>query len=292
MIHHKIDPQQVGLSNRDARLSVLRLDKLHPVASGNKLFKLKGHLEQAREQGANTLLSFGGSWSNHLHALAWVAKEQGFDAVGYIRGEPRHTAMIDDCLEWGMQLEFLSYGDYRKRHDPCWSAALLERHDNAWLVPEGGGGVEGALYCREILQLLEHEWDTLLIACGTGTTLAGIASGLPGGKRVLGLPVLPAVDWMQQQVENLLQNLPGDQKTDNWQLLHGYHRQGFGRADDQLLDFISRLQLAGLPLEPVYTGKLLIALEDLYHKEVLADDEKVVLVHTGGLQGRRGFVRL
>ena len=67
-------------------------------------------------------------------------------------------------------------------------------------------------------------------------------------------------------------------------------RGGFAKVDPLLLDFIEQTeQASGLPLEPLYTGKALLMLKQQIEAGAFARGTRLIFVHTGGLQGRRGF---
>jgi len=271
-------------------VSILRLDLLHPQVSGNKWFKLIYNLQAAKERGSKTLVSFGGAWSNHLHALAWAARENGFKSVGFIRGELPDplNACLRDASERGMQLIPLTRESYRNRAEPEYIVQLLGEIDGPFLIPEGGANAEGIRGCSEILNdLAQQDFDLLALACGTGTTMAGLLmrTRIP----VLGIQVLKGEAYLQQEVARLLlQNniLPAV----NWRVNDSFHRGGYARTDADLLAFCSEFEVAtGVPLEPVYTGKLLLALQALIRSGEIARGTRLAVVHGGGLQGKRGF---
>ena len=187
------DTPVLGVSMAD--VSVLRLDLCGGLAPGNKTFKLEHNLDQARSQGLNRLLSFGGAWSNHLHALAAVGAERGFETIGIVRGEMPATpsAMLLDAQGWGMRLEYVSRQDYRRRSEPDYLQELQRRYDPCLIIPEGGANVVGALGCAGIAKLLLQADElaaVVVLPVGTGTTLAGLASALLPGIQLMGISVL------------------------------------------------------------------------------------------------------
>lgn len=268
-------------------LAVLRLDRIDPLISGNKWFKLSGHLAQA--QHANGVISLGGAWSNHLHALAAAGKRFGFATVGLLRGHPQDTPTVLDLKAFGMQLHWLGYGGYRARHEPGFWLPWLEQYPDLHPVPEGGGGLAGAVGCAVLVtqaraQLPSLGWadyDGWWLAVGTGTTLAGLVLTEAGAHTVYGAMAVPDDHGVAQNVEALVQG--------GYELLDA-SRGGFAKVDPELLAFIERTEkTCGLPLEPLYTGKALLALKQQIEAGRFAPGTRLIFIHTGGLQGRRGF---
>ncbi|MFN3239878.1 MAG: 1-aminocyclopropane-1-carboxylate deaminase/D-cysteine desulfhydrase [Pseudomonadales bacterium] len=263
---------------------LLDLTTIHP--SGNKYFKLKYNLLAAREAGQQTLLSFGGAWSNHIHALALCGAEQGFNTIGVIRGEApaRPSAMLVEARAAGMQLHFVSREQYRRRGQVEFHAELRNLFGDFCLVPEGGSNLAGVQGAREIVRLLEPAaYGHIVVPVGTGGTLAGIALGLPENKTVTGVCVLKGAEYLQNEIKQLVGN------GTNWQLDHFGHEGGYAKVSPRLKSFLQHFEgETGVPLEPVYTAKMLLRLVDLFEQGSL-DPDNTVAVHTGGLQGRRGF---
>ena len=283
------------LEQAGVEVAVLRLDLIDPLISGNKWFKLTEHLLAAHAAGAEGLISLGGAHSNHLHALAAAGKRFGFATVGLLRGHPQQTPTTLDLERYGMQLHWLGFAGYRARHEPGfwqpWQAMYPKLHQ----VPEGGGGLAGASGCKSLVsrvrsQLADVGWDDYdgwWLAAGTGTTLAGLVLGEEGARCVYGALAVPLDHGVAPQVEAILQ--AGGATERNFQLIEA-SRGGFARVDDDLLEFIQDSEAAcGLPLEPLYTAKALMALEQAVKEGVVARGMRLVFVHTGGLQGRRGF---
>lgn len=288
-----LQPLQSRLFDRfQVRVSVLRLDRIHPLVSGNKWFKLKPALAEAQEKGC-PLLSFGGAWSNHIHALAYAGYERGIETFGIIRGEPEYAAnaMLTDAQCWGMRLQFVDRETYRQRDRLAYQHELSVAHGGALVVPEGGSAPAAVRSVSEIWSLPAlrgQRVDLLLTAVGSGGTLAGLIAGKPAGTQVLGVPVLK---WGHDMVVKIGALLTRAGYADNggWALLEGAHRGGYARLDAELAAMIESAALRhGLPLDPVYTAKLLMAFNRLLLSGQVAAGSHVVLVHTGGLQGVRG----
>ena len=283
------------LHQAGVEVAVLRLDLIDPLISGNKWFKLTEHLRAAHQAGADGLISLGGAHSNHLHALAAAGKRFGFATVGLLRGHPQQTPTTLDLERYGMQLHWLGFAGYRARHEPGFWQPWQALYPNLHQVPEGGGGLAGALGCKPLVnqvreQLATVGWDDYdgwWLAAGTGTTLAGLMLGEAGRRRVYGALAVPEDHGVAPQVEAILQ--AGGLLARNVELIDA-SRGGFARVDDALLGFMRASEAAsGLPLEPLYTAKALMALEQAVKEGVIARGMRLVFVHTGGLQGRRGF---
>lgn len=270
-------------------LAVLRLDRIDPLISGNKWFKLTKHLAQARQAGASGVISLGGAYSNHLHALAAAGKRFGFPTVGLLRGHPQDTPTVLDLKAFGMHLHWLGYGGYRARHEPGFWLPWRERYPDLYPVPEGGGGMAGALGCGVLLEQVRGQlnnlgwadYDAWWLAAGTGTTLAGLVLAEAGAHPVYGAMAVPDDHGVAQNVSALVQG--------GYELLDA-SRGGFAKVDPLLLDFIETTeQVCGVPLEPLYTGKALLALKQQIEAGRFVPGTRLIFVHTGGLQGRRGF---
>jgi len=276
-------------------VGLLRLDLIDPLISGNKWFKLAPHLANAMRSGARGLISLGGPHSNHLHALAAAGQRFGFATAGLLRGEAQDTPTVRDLQSFGMTLHWLGYGGYRERHwDGFWSA-WRERHPDLHPVPEGGGGFPGALGCtvlREMVQcqLAELGWgdyDGWWLAAGTGTTAAGLIIAEAGARPVHVALAVPESHGVAPQVKAILAEAG---LVDGGYRLLDACRGGFARLDAELARFILDCEReAGIPLDPLYTGKALLALRDQVGSGAFACGTRLVFVHTGGLQGRRAL---
>ena len=274
-------------------VAILRLDKIDPLISGNKWFKLTEHLKIAEQSGAKGIISLGGAHSNHLHALAAAGKRFGFATVGLLRGHPLQTPTVDDLQAFGMQLHWLGYGGYRARHDAGFWLPWKEQYPDLHPVPEGGGGLAGALGCMPLKDQVRSQlkalgwsdYDGWWLACGTGTTLAGLVLAEAGEHPVYGALAVPDDHGVAQQVEKII-----EQTGEAAYELIDASRGGFAKVDPLLLEFIEQTeQASGVPLEPLYTGKALLALKQQVDAGKFARGARLIFVHTGGLQGRRGF---
>lgn len=274
-------------------LACLRLDSIDPLISGNKWFKLAPHLVTARDAGARGVISLGGAHSNHLHALAAAGKRFDFPTVGLLRGEPQGTPTVADLQAFGMQLHWLGYGGYRARHRADFWAPWCQLYPDLYPVGEGGLGLAGAEGCKVLMVMAEaqmhalgwHRFDGWWLAAGTGTTLTGLVLAEQGRRPVYGAMAVPSDHGVAQQVSDLLGQ--AEQPDRGYRLIDAA-RGGFARLDDELCTFIADTErTSGLPLEPLYTGKALMALQRSVTSGYFPRGSRLVFVHTGGLQGRR-----
>ena len=283
------------LTQASIQVAVLRLDLIDPLISGNKWFKLIEHLAMADRVGAKGVISLGGAHSNHLHALAAAGKRFGFATVGLLRGHPQETPTVVDLQAYGMQLHWLGYGGYRARHAPDFWLPWQAQYPHLQPVPEGGGGLRGAQGCAGLLTMARDQlsalgwsdYDAWWLAAGTGTTLAGLVLAEAGAHPVYGALAVPDDHGVARQVETIVQEAG---LRDPAYELFDASRGGFAKIDPALLEFIELTEKhSGLLLEPLYTGKALLALKQQVEAGHFAQGTRLIFVHTGGLQGRRGF---
>ena len=291
-----MEPLRLGwLDEAGVQVAVLRLDQVDPLLSGNKGYKLAHHLEAARSAGATGLISLGGAHSNHLHALAAAGQRFGLATIGLLRGEPQVTPTTDDLQHFGMTLHWLGYGGYRARHQADFFDAWRLRYPGFYCIPEGGGGLPGARGCAPLVALAEVQLPRLgwadhqgwWLAAGTGTTVAGLVIGEAASTRrpVFGALAGPASHQLDDAVRQLVNEAGVD--AGPYQLLDA-SRGGFARFDAGLARFMFETEAeSGLPLEPVYTAKAMMALRLHVEAEYFVRGTRLVFVHTGGLQGRR-----
>lgn len=287
-IHHPL------LKKYHVELFIKREDLIHPLISGNKWHKLKYNLEVARAQGFSRVLSFGGAYSNHLHALGWAGQKFGFETIGVIRGEliePLNPTLAD-VTGWGMKLHALTRSDYRRRHDAAFVAELSNRYQPCYVIPEGGANALALKGCGEIVADINRQlpaYDFLCVPCGTGATLAGLATTLQADVRLLGFSALKGYPQLSDDISRMLSD-QGAATEANWQIIDGFHCGGFGKITAELVHFMSAWQRqTAIPLDPLYTGKMLLGLFELLEGGCFKAGSRIVAVHTGGLQGSRGL---
>jgi 1-aminocyclopropane-1-carboxylate deaminase len=283
------------LTTAGIEAATLRLDQIDPLISGNKWFKLIEHLHAADLAGANGIISLGGAHSNHLHALAAAGKRFGFRTVGLLRGHPQETPTVKDLQAFSMQLHWLGYGGYRARHEAGFWQPWQAQYPDLHPVPEGGGGLRGARGCMRLKAMVDAQlghlgwggYDGWWLACGTGTTLAGLVLAEAGERKVYGAMAVPDDHGVAQQVKSILQE--AGVRQHNYELLDA-SRGGFAKVDQPLLDFIDQTgHVSGMPLEPLYTGKALLMLKQQIEAGAIKKGTRLIFIHTGGLQGLRGF---
>jgi len=276
--------------NRDLHVDVLRLDQLHPVVSGNKWFKLKGHLHQALITPDSPILTFGGAWSNHLVATAFAARQLGLTSIGIVRGErpARLSATLENAIAYGMSLSFISREEYSRKDQPIFLQMLTERYPGVYIIPEGGGGEAGIRGSEDILgDMNSKSYTHILCAVGTGTTFLGLIRATTPGQQVIGIPVLKGM--------HSLKDIDADKYLSADLLLRGrllpdYRFGGYARHPQQLLDFMNRFyHETSIPSDIVYTGKLFYALDDSISRDLFPPHSRLLVIHSGGLQGNRSL---
>lgn len=268
---------------------VLRLDLLHPVVSGNKPFKLQPFLSRARTEGRIGVLTFGGPFSNHIHATAFAAATAGLRSMGVIRGEKPDTLSptLADAEKWGMQLMYTGRASYRQQSRLSDTDLLACFPD--WLpIPEGGCSAEGARGAMGILDgVRTGAYDRIVCACGTGTMAAGLRMAADPETIVTGIPVLKGHHALAADILGLI---PGKADTGKLDIIEGYDFGGYARKTEELLDFMRRFYNASsIPTDFVYTAKLMYAIDKLFRNGGFGRNEHVLAIHSGGLQGNRSL---
>ncbi len=269
------------------RLLIQREDQLDSEISGNKWRKLKYNLLAAREAGKKHLLTFGGAYSNHLAATAAAGRRFGFQTLGVVRGEATEplNPTLAQAVRDGMALRFISRSLFR---DPEARLAHLSLDlADYYLLPEGGTNALALHGTREIIT--DSDWkepvDYWCVCCGTGGTLAGMITGLRTGEQALGFAALKG-NFLDQEVAQLLP----DGASSDWSIQHDFHFGGYARFNEELIQFINAFKQAhGIPLDPIYTGKMMYGIFTLIQQGYFARGTTIMAVHTGGLQGIAGF---
>lgn len=268
-------------------LFIKREDLIHPVVSGNKFRKLKYNLLAARDLGLDTLLTFGGAYSNHIAATAFAGREGGFRTIGVIRGEEledrwQENPTLAEAYRAGMQFQFVSREAYRLKTTPAFLEELEKRWGSFYLLPEGGTNTLAVKGCEEILQAEDSYFDYIACCVGTGGTLAGLINSAHPHQEVLGFPVL--------RNEDLNKDIAIFAPEGRWRLVSDYHFGGYARVSPELIAFINEFRRnTGIALDPVYTGKLMFGLLDMISKGKFKANTKILAIHSGGLQGIRGM---
>ncbi|WP_228027865.1 1-aminocyclopropane-1-carboxylate deaminase/D-cysteine desulfhydrase [Costertonia aggregata] len=275
------------LKQKDITLYIKREDKIHPFISGNKYRKLKYNIIAAQEQGFSRLLTFGGAFSNHIAATAYAGKKCGFETIGVIRGEEikskwQNNPTLQFAFENGMKFEFVSRAIYQNKDDVDFQNHLKTKYGTCYILPEGGTNTFAVKGCGEILNNGDAVFDVITCCVGTGGTLAGIINASWPYQKVLGFPALKG-DFLKEDIRKFV-------SKENWELRTDYHFGGYAKINETLIDFINAFkEQTGVPLDPVYTGKMMFGLLDLIKKNQIKKGTKVLAVHSGGLQGIAGM---
>lgn len=278
-------------AQRGLSVDFLRLDRLDPFISGNKWFKLQPLLERSAPR--RPILSFGGSYSNHLHALARFGQRYEIPTIGVVRGEQKLTPTLEDAQRWGMQLHFLdrqSYRDMRVLGSEQRAAVvrqLTARFGRFDLIPEGGATKEAISGCAKIWDLLppEYQPDRVLVCVGTGTTLAGLVVGAPVGTRLEGVSAIADYAYLESDIGAALAGRRVKPDV-SWQLLPGVDL-GFGRLNAELAALWHVASHRGIELDPVYMLRMVHSLVRRTLVGEFSQGERILIVHSGGLQGLR-----
>ncbi len=283
-IQHSLFPQ------KGIQLFLKREDLNHPLIMGNKWRKLKYNLQQAKTEGYQQLLTFGGAFSNHIYATAAAGKEFGFQTIGIIRGEriePLNTT-LQFAEAQGMQLHFISRTAYRNKNHSDFLAALQKQFGRSYILPEGGSNTLAVKGCAEIVTEIDMDYTHLCVPCGTGSTMAGIIVGNNDKGKVIGFPAMKGGGFLKQDIQTLLGTTHQD--LNNWSLELNYHFGGFAKFKPPLIEFINAFKEAHhIPLEPLYTGKMLYGIFEKIKQNGFPKGSVIIAIHTGGLQGIEGF---
>lgn len=271
----------------DIRLFVKREDRIHPVIPGNKYRKLRYNLREARRGKYSRLLTFGGAFSNHIAAVAAAGAATGFSTVGIIRGEELE-AKIDEnptlryARECGMTLKFVSRSAYRLKTEPLFLEALQKEFGPFYLLPEGGTNALAVKGCEEIIGEADRVFDMICCPVGTGGTLCGLINSAFDCQYVLGFSAVKG-DFLQADIRRFVHK-------EHWKLINNYHFGGFGKVNAGLIAFINDFKRkTGIPLDPVYTGKMIYGIMELIEAGYFKAGSKILAIHTGGLQGIAGM---
>lgn len=283
----KVVTQEVLLKNTSVRLFIRREDLIHPFVSGNKFRKLKYNLLKAKNQNKTTLLTFGGAFSNHIAATAFAGKQNGFKTIGIIRGDEL-TSKIDEnptlkfAQENGMVFEFVSRETYRLKESNDFIENLKSKFGDFYLIPEGGTNDLAVKGCEEIIDENDSLFDFICSSIGTGGTISGIINSALPHQKVLGFPSLKG-DFLQKDIRKFAHK-------ENWKLISDYHFGGYGKVSKELIEFINSFyQENDIPLDPIYTGKMVFGVIDLINQGYFPENSKILMIHTGGLQGIEGM---
>jgi 1-aminocyclopropane-1-carboxylate deaminase len=285
------------LSEKGIALDVALLDSIHPEFGGNKWFKLKYNIEEARRRNAKAILTFGGAFSNHIYATAAACNAFGIKCIGLIRGEEAdsNNSTLSKAKAFGMQLDFLSRLDYAEKDTELFEYELHEKYGNIYIIPEGGANFFGINGSMEILKGIQNNYDTIIVSCGTGTTLTGIILSAQPLQKVIGFVPIKGGIYLHEIIQYNLNNFLGSKEATeelmkNASLIDAYHFGGFAKVNDDLRKAKLKLeQTFGFELDYAYTAKMFYGLLDMIEKDEIQSNQKILAIHTGGLQGNKGF---
>ena len=261
--------------------------RIHPTVSGNKYRKLKYNIQAVLDGNFQGILTFGGAFSNHIAATAAVGQDLNIPTVGVIRGEELASSMDSNATlsyakACGMHLEFISRTAYRQKTEDSFLQRLQKKYPKFYIIPEGGTNALAIDGCREILTAADHEFDVICCAVGTGGTISGLINSSLPHQKIIGFPALKGT-FLSEDICKFVQQ-------SNWDLCHEYHFGGYAKVNLELIQFINKFKKEfELPLDPIYTGKMMFGIFDLIRNGFFSKSEKILAIHTGGLQGIEGM---
>ena len=280
--------QKIEFPNEyEVELFIKREDKIHPFISGNKYRKLKYNLQEARKLEYDTLLTFGGAYSNHIAAVATAGNEFELKTIGIIRGKEladkiNENPTLHFAKAQGMQFKFVSRSAYRDKENERFLEVLKEEFNDFYLVPEGGTNLLAVKGCEEILNEEDLAFDYICCAVGTGGTISGLINVSKSHQKILGFPALKG-DFLSTNISKFV-------TKNNWEIITDYHFGGYAKVNKELIDFINQFnQEYNIPLDPVYTGKLMFGVIKMIEANYFKKNSKILVIHTGGLQGISGM---
>jgi 1-aminocyclopropane-1-carboxylate deaminase len=271
----------------DITLHLKREDLIHPFISGNKFRKLKYNLLKAKEEKKTKLLTFGGAFSNHIAAVAFAGKENKLETIGIIRGDELESQISENptlqfAQDCGMKFHFVTREEYQNKTTDLFIEKLKNRYDDFYLIPEGGANSLAVKGCEEIITKDDSPFSHVCCAIGTGGTISGLINSAHLHQKIIGFPALKG-DFLSEDIRKFAVN-------SNWELVTDYHFGGYAKISEELVRFINDFyNQTKIPLDPIYTGKMLFGILDLIEKGYFPKGAKILAIHTGGLQGIKGM---
>ena len=275
------------LKEKEISLYIKREDMIHPLISGNKYRKLKYNIIEAKNEGFDSLLTYGGAFSNHIVATACAAKENGLKSIGIIRGEElafkwQENPTLTTATAFGMQLKFITRKQYKNKYSKEFIEELKVEYNDFYLLPEGGTNDMAVKGCEEILIGNDSDFNVICCSVGTGGTIAGIINSARPEQHVIGFPALIG-DFLKEDICKFASNM-------NWELQTRYNFGGYAKINIELIDFINDFkEKTQIPLDPIYTAKMIFGILDMVKKNEFKRHSKILAIHTGGLQGIEGM---
>lgn len=272
--------------NEEQHISILRLDAIHPIISGNKWYKLQYNLEAAIQQKCTGILTFGGAFSNHLIATAAAAQANNLSSIGMVRGMLDPTKdlnpVLQQCQNYGMKLVFLSREDYAQKEELPFLEKLNKKYPQYYIIPEGGANDAGRKGMQSLAQHIPPNCSHILLCVGSGTTFAGLRNVLPSHQHLLGFAPMKGGKYLTEEVKRHIQ-CPQDV---HWEITDRFHFGGFGKTTDELNSFMQEFpKQYGFELDRVYTAKMMYGLKQMLFEKAFPSHAKILCIHTGGLTG-------
>lgn len=268
---------------RVAQIDMLRLDEIHPVISGNKWYKLKHSLAKVEAERYHGVLTFGGAFSNHLIATAAAAHHYGLQSIAVVRGEEladNLSTTLLHCQQYGMKFDFVSRQQYALKTEMSFLKELAQKYPNYYIIPEGGANEYGRIGAKEIGDMIPEGYTHVCVSVGTGTTMAGICKQVDCAE-VFGYAPMKGGKYLLNDIQQWV-------GVGRYQLFDDWHFGGFGKHKAELLDFMNDFyRVNDIPLDMVYTGKMMYGIAAQIEQGVFAKDAKIICIHTGGLQGNK-----
>ncbi|MCB4435180.1 pyridoxal-phosphate dependent enzyme [Alteromonas sp. McT4-15] len=261
---------------------VKRDDMIHPIMSGNKWRKLAYTLKTTKP---NAMVSFGGGFSNHLHALGYASYQLGIPLTAIVRGNysASPSPMINDLMNWNVDIEYVDRITYQKRNVPDYLLQLQQRYNDALIIPEGGSQQSALHGIGEMVEEITIPFDVIMAPVASGATLAGIINKLSNTQQALGIGVLKGENYLESLVSQFISD-----KCSAWSIDHRFHLGGYAKVPSELRTFCDEFNTAmSFTIEPVYSGKLFWALKQLLKESYFPKGSNIIVLHTGGLQGAR-----
>lgn len=269
---------------KNLEVYIKREDLIHPEVSGNKWRKLKYNIEQAKKENKG-ILTFGGAFSNHIYATAHAARYFGLPCIGLIRGKyvDLNNPSLSAVRAVGMQLELLSREEYGKKEEEDFLEVLQKKYPDYLIIPEGGNNakaIEGLKELGKEINDLAFTPDLILVPAGTASTARGLLRSIPKQSQLLVFSSLKG-DFLNDRLVL--------EENENWILQTEFHFGGYARVNADLINTINTFKTqTGIPLDPIYTAKMLYGFHALLERGAIEANSKILLIHTGGLQGILG----
>ncbi|CAM1346256.1 1-aminocyclopropane-1-carboxylate deaminase/D-cysteine desulfhydrase [Tenacibaculum crassostreae] len=279
------------LKEKGIELWIKREDTIHSFVSGNKFRKLKYNIAAAKKENKDTLLTFGGAFSNHIAATAAAGKIAGFKTIGIIRGDEleknleatlAQNTTLRHASENGMHFKFVSRETYRSKTSEEFITQLQKEFGDFYLVPEGGTNSLAVKGCEEIITSEDEKFDYICCAVGTGGTISGLINSAENHQQIIGFPALKG-DFLTAEIQQFVK------RNDNWRLQTEFHFDGYAKYTSELIRFINEFkEQTTVPLDPIYTGKMMFGIVKMIENNQFKSGSKILAIHTGGLQGIEG----